>query len=51
MTIYDYFAEKRKIAKREKRKESIKLILLYVADKWIDFLALVVAAIALIRTF
>ena len=51
MNINDYFSEQRKINKRERRKATFRSILLYIADKWIDFLALVVAAIALIRTF
>lgn len=51
MNIHDYFAEQRKIKGREKQKAAIKSILLHIADKWIGFLALVVAAIALIRTF
>lgn len=33
------------------KKETRKAILSYIADKWIDLLALVVASIALIRTF
>lgn len=33
------------------KKARFRSVLSYIADKWIDFLALVIATIALIRTF
>lgn len=51
MKIEELFKEQHRIEKKQQRKLIRKSFLLYISDKWIDFLALVVAAIALVRTF
>lgn len=51
MNIQDIFREQHRLEKKERQKLTRKSFALYLADKWIDFLALIVAVIALIRTF
>ena len=50
--IAELNAERETRCAREKEKrEARRSVLMYIADKWIDFLALLIALIALIRTF
>ena len=51
MTVYDLFKQQREAEAKKQRRARIRIVLAYVADKWIDFAALILAIIALIRTF